>query len=320
MNEETERKAINKVKSRMSEIQQNSAGRFIYIWGTGAGGATAINELEKAGIGITGIISSDAIEKSCEFRGYTVTDFVGIEPDDSYIVVATMNYYEDIIHKIKSEGFTNNDVCCLYEMLSVNTEDIVYKGCKIGKYTYGYENLLEWYPIAEKIGRFCSISDTARVWNNHSVDCITTSPVLDHVALNHWMNYDNIKESVKKYGRHHGNSKNLTYGDESELRNNPPVYIGNDVWIGADVIILPGVRIGDGAILAAGAVITKDVAPYSIVGGVPAKVIKYRFTQEQTKILGQIKWWDWTEKEFEDRIEMLYDPEWLFRWYKENYL
>lgn len=68
--------------------------------------------------------------------------------------------------------------------------------------------------------------------------------------------------------------------------------IGNDVWIGTRAIILDGVSIGDGAIIGAGAVVTKDVPPYAIVGGVPAKIIKYRFNDEQINALLQNRWWD----------------------------
>ena len=75
----------------------------------------------------------------------------------------------------------------------------------------------------------------------------------------------------------------------------PPI-IGNDVWIGANAIILQGVTIGDGAIIAAGAVVTKDVPPYAIVGGVPAKVIKYRFSDDVILKLLEIKWWDKPEE------------------------
>jgi len=71
------------------------------------------------------------------------------------------------------------------------------------------------------------------------------------------------------------------------------VIIGNDVWIGHGVIVLPGVTVGDGAVLAAGAVVTKDVPPYTIVGGVPAKVIRARFAADIAAQLQAIAWWNW---------------------------
>lgn len=83
--------------------------------------------------------------------------------------------------------------------------------------------------------------------------------------------------------------------------------IGNDVWIGANAIILQGVTIGDGAIIAAGAVVTKDVPPYAIVGGVPAKVIKYRFSDEVILKLLQIKWWDKPEEWIIQKLEKFTD-------------
>ena len=82
------------------------------------------------------------------------------------------------------------------------------------------------------------------------------------------------------------------------------VNIGNDVWIGDNVYILAGVKIGNGAIIAMGAVVTRDVEPYTIVGGVPAKVIRKRFNDEQIKKLEEIKWWnkstDWILEHIED--------------------
>jgi phosphonate metabolism protein (transferase hexapeptide repeat family) len=80
------------------------------------------------------------------------------------------------------------------------------------------------------------------------------------------------------------------------------VVIGNDVWIGHAVIVMPGVTVGDGAVLAAGAVVTRDVAPYSIVGGVPAKQIRERFDRDLAAQLAKIAWWDWPPETIFERL------------------
>jgi serine acetyltransferase len=78
------------------------------------------------------------------------------------------------------------------------------------------------------------------------------------------------------------------------------IIIENDVWIGAKATIMSGVRIGNGAIVAAGSVVSKDVPPYAIVAGNPAKIVKYRFDEEQIKKLLSICWWDWDEQKIKD--------------------
>jgi acetyltransferase-like isoleucine patch superfamily enzyme len=84
----------------------------------------------------------------------------------------------------------------------------------------------------------------------------------------------------------------FTYADAA---NKYIVTIGNDVWIGNNVIIMDGIKIADGAIIAAGAIVTKDVPPYAIVGGIPAKLIRYRFETPEIERLLQIKWWNWEQ-------------------------
>jgi acetyltransferase-like isoleucine patch superfamily enzyme len=112
-----------------------------------------------------------------------------------------------------------------------------------------------------------------------------------------------------------GQSSGLVIVDKNLFEEFPSTVIGNDVWIGNNAIIKYGIKIGDGAIIGSGAVVTKDVAPYSIVGGVPAKVIKYRFTPEQIDFLLRFKWWDkelaWLKKNKElfQNIEVFIDKQ-----------
>lgn len=91
------------------------------------------------------------------------------------------------------------------------------------------------------------------------------------------------------------------------------VDIGNDVWIGDDVTIIGNVKIGDGAVIGAKSVVTHDVEPYSIVGGAPAKLIRYRFDAKLRKELHKIKWWDWSEDKILKNIDLFYDPEKLIK-------
>jgi acetyltransferase-like isoleucine patch superfamily enzyme len=147
---------------------------------------------------------------------------------------------------------------------------VINKNVHIGDYTYGFPNVSIWtdrYHLY--IGKFCSIAENVRILvdGNHRTDFITTYP-LDHYMEGLPFNPNNY--SLK--------------GD---------VHIGNDVWIGQSALILPGVSIGNGAVIAAGSIVVKNVKDYEIVGGNPARHIRYRFTEEQITKLNEIKWWDW---------------------------
>lgn len=108
---------------------------------------------------------------------------------------------------------------------------------------------------------------------------------------------------VSTHGAFYSKNKGFkTFADREYFNEFTSIRIGNDVWLGARSIVLNGINIGDGAVIAAGAVVTKDVEPYAVVGGVPARLIKYRFEKEIIDKLLKIKWWDlnpeWLNKNF----------------------
>lgn len=96
--------------------------------------------------------------------------------------------------------------------------------------------------------------------------------------------------------------------------------IGNDVWIGSEAMIMSGITIGDGAIIASRAVVTKDVPPYAVVGGNPATVLKYRFSEEEIKQLLTMKWWNWKEDKVKECMPLIcsHSVEDLWEYYSEN--
>jgi len=130
-----------------------------------------------------------------------------------------------------------------------------------------------------KIGRWCSIGPNVKiVVGNHPLDFFSTHPVFYSSRSFAGLKFDN----------------NINFDEYSYISTDKKWYceIGNDVWIGEDVRIMNGVIIGDGAVIAAGALVTKDVEPYSVIGGVPAKVIKKRFSDDIINKMLEIKWWD----------------------------
>lgn len=288
---------------KINTIHRMRKDKRLFIYSAGVGGRIFAKILNAKGINYEGFIDKNA-NKLQNVDKHKVFDINEISTQGNFIVVALREYDSDAVESIRKKGFSDNDFYVIAAGIGFNKVDILYKGCKIGRYTYGYEGLLEYAPLAESIGRYCSINTSAKIVNNHSLDCVTTHPFLDHPAFLDWEQYLESIKIIEKYGKYQNNS----LFENSKIRNNPSVVIGNDVWIGANVVILPGVKIGDGAVLAAGSIITKDVKPYQIVAGNPAKQIRMRFDDDIIKKLLDIKWWEWEHHVIESNIELLFDP------------
>ncbi|MCS0654754.1 CatB-related O-acetyltransferase [Cytobacillus firmus] len=170
---------------------------------------------------------------------------------------------------------------------------------KIGGFTYMQGGT---FFAVESIGRFCSLA--AGVYTGpaeHPSSFLSSSPFFyTNTNSGKWPTSDKFKKFIDKNKDQIEKTNNIR---SNVTRNNSKIIIGNDVWIGLNVTILRGVKIGDGAIIASGAVVSKDVPPYAIVGGVPAKIIKYRFDADVIYSLLQIKWWEY-------QVEILEDMDW----------
>lgn len=110
----------------------------------------------------------------------------------------------------------------------------------------------------------------------------------------------------------------ITFAPNSFYEEFAQIKIGNDVWIGARAIILDGVTIGDGAIVGAGAIVTRDVPPYAVVGGVPAKILRYRFEPAEIDFLRQFKWWDKDVDWLGKNCKMMHDVKLLMKIYRDG--
>lgn len=177
---------------------------------------------------------------------------------------------------------------------------ITYPNIEIGDYTmyndfthnpcdFQKNNVLYHYPVNHDrlvMGKFCSIACGAKfifTSANHSMKSLSTYPF--PIFFEEWdLDVTNITDAWDNKG---------------------DIIIGNDVWIGYEAVILSGVTIGDGSIIGARALVTKDIPPYTIVGGVPAKPIRKRFDNVTIAKLLELKWWDWSEERIKANLEII---------------
>jgi virginiamycin A acetyltransferase len=181
-----------------------------------------------------------------------------------------------------------------------------------GRHSYGPQPVLLGYmpwlarkARGSKIGNFCSISDKVAFsfLGKHNYNCVSTYPFYDF--FNVWGFEDKLWH------------KGVPVEEKIEAT---PIVIENDVWIAANVVIKEGVKIHNGAVVAMGSLVTKDVPAYALVGGNPARVIKYRFRQEHIDALQEIGWWNWLDTEIKKVLPLLLseDVDGLIRYSKNR--
>jgi len=176
-------------------------------------------------------------------------------------------------------------------------ETVIHPNISVGTFSYysgyhhrhSFEHCVRYLDKKRKdvdkliIGNYCSIGSGAIFMmagnQGHRTDWVSTFPF--HFQANI---FKNSKNPYKKSGN---------------------TIIGHDVWIGSEAMIMAGVTIGSGAVIASRAVVTKDVEPYAVVGGNPAEMIKYRFSDDEIEKLLVLKWWDWSEDEVKERMGLL---------------
>lgn len=199
------------------------------------------------------------------------------------------NGARDLHNKKRFKNAIIDKDCCINDnsIIAENThilENCLILNSTIKQYTYIGKNSIVQNAT---IGLFCSIANDVFIGlGKHPIDRFSTSTLF-----------------YKK-----NNTLNINFIDhDDDFSEYEAIEIGNDVWIGARAIIMDGVKISDGAIIAAGAVVTKDIPAYAIVGGVPAKVIKYRFPDEKIENLLSIKWWEWSLDKIKKELNTLGD-------------
>jgi acetyltransferase-like isoleucine patch superfamily enzyme len=158
---------------------------------------------------------------------------------------------------------------------------------EVGRHTYGHEHIIvhHWGEPAElRIGAFCSIADRVDVFlgGNHRPDWVTTYP------------FPAFPDKWPK-----------AMGIEGVPATNGDVVIGNDVWVGSNATIMSGVTVADGAVIGTDSCVSRDVRPYAMVAGNPAREIRRRFDEETIAKLLELRWWDWSDERIGANADLL---------------
>jgi chloramphenicol O-acetyltransferase type B len=195
----------------------------------------------------------------------------------------------DLYNKFRFRGSIIDRNCCIDPTTEIEENCHILENClvwdsTIMRFSYVGRNSMIQHA---KIGSFCSIANDVYVGlGTHPLNLFSTSPLFYRVV---------------------NTFKFRLIENDYDFAEYKPIEIGHDVWIGARAMVMDGVKVGDGAIIAANAVVTKDVPPFAVVAGIPAKIIRYRYSPEKIeKLLGN-RWWLWPLSEIKQRMTYLND-------------
>lgn len=203
-------------------------------------------------------------------------------------------------HQLKKRAGDENFSIGLFTSVQ---DSIIGKCVRLGEYVTIVQSRIDDFSYVNsssklvnvKVGKFCSIgSEVLMGIGRHPTDLVSTHPAFYATG-----------KAFK------------TFSDENYFEEYSDIIIGHDVWIGSRVIIMGGVRIGNGAIVAAGAVVTKDVEAYSIVGGVPARHIRYRIHKDKINALQKTEWWNQSEDWFRKNFKLFHNIESLIQYFEK---
>jgi acetyltransferase-like isoleucine patch superfamily enzyme len=265
----------------INELIHAAIRKKIIIWGTGINAIKVINAL---GILFENVVCFiDSFPKETSFFNREVfypSEYKQYKQNADLLIIASV-HTQEILGTIKQ----NNDLKSMETFFPFAKDKYNYP---IGKLTYGLYSRSDFHENIESIGNYCSINGTALIGASpHPMNFVSTHPFL--------------------YFKNRGFIERDLGPTVEEL--SIKASIGNDVWIGANAIILSGVKVHDGAVIGAGAIVTKDVPPYGIVIGVPAKLLRYRFSPNIIESLLRIKWWFWSEEKIKDNLTSFYNIE-----------